>query len=378
MSEKRVSTVSGLIQYGDGAVDSSYSPVKALRGGDNPHQKGFAGTKGYNIVRQGRGMSFTNHIDLIGYAPAFEMSGTMKHLEDSRQEAVVVNKHRTPCVFAVGKTQCYALRRSMHYDSKSPFGGVLSTSSPLTMETAEYLKELRIENGFTLDVIASPGFEEGVLEYLVDLEDKESRAEKKEKMFNTRVVDVSELDTIEKICSGIGGYNNVFGIGGNPIMTEMDSVTFFNHKYKMEVLSEAYPNKAEMADAHLAWIGAKYIISNSFSFVRDGTQVAQCGGQTNREDSAKFAIQRAKDFGNDVEYSMSATDSFLFNDYAIDILHEAGVNGVVHPTRKDLTTGSLKPDEKILEAVNKCGMIMIRPRLIDEDGNESAWRVFRH
>ena len=55
-----------------------------------------------------------------------------------------------------------------------------------------------------------------------------------------------------------------------------------------------------------------------------------------------------------------------------------GVATVVHPTRKLLTTGGLKPDEEILKAVNDYGMAMVRPHLIGADGQEKAWRVFRH
>jgi len=43
-----------------------------------------------------------------------------------------------------------------------------------------------------------------------------------------------------------------------------------------------------------------------------------------------------------------------------------------------LTPGSLKPDEEITTVVNEFDMIMIRPYLVGADGQEKAWRVFRH
>jgi len=133
--------------------------------------------------------------------------------------------------------------------------------------------------------------------------------------------------------------------------------------------------------AHLAWVGAKYIRSNSFAFVKDGALVAECGGQTNREDSARFALERAEEFETDVSGSMSATDSFIFDSKVLGTLNsagKAGVRGIVHPTRKGLTTGNLKPDEKIMEIANAYSMVVIRPRLADEDGNTYPWRVFKH
>jgi phosphoribosylaminoimidazolecarboxamide formyltransferase / IMP cyclohydrolase len=146
----------------------------------------------------------------------------------------------------------------------------------------------------------------------------------------------------------------------------------------MEVLSARKPTDAEMKDAHIAWIGCKAIQSNSFAFVRDGLLLAECGGQTNREDSAKFAGERAGEFNVSLQGSAAATDSFIFDRQNIDILQKLGVTTVIHPTRKLLTTGSLRPDRDIVKAVDEHNMIMIRPFLVGADGQEKAWRVFRH
>ena len=89
--------------------------------------------------------------------------------------------------------------------------------------------------------------------------------------------------------------------------------------------------------------------------------LAQCGGQTNREDSAKFAGERAEEFKVSLQGSAAATDSFIFGRDNIDMLHRMGVTTVIHPTRKLLTTGSLKADEPIQQAIDEYNMIMIRP-----------------
>ena len=116
-------------------------------------------------------------------------------------------------------------------------------------------------------------------------------------MKNLRIVDVSALDTWEKINSGVFGYNMKWTIGNKPVITEVDRTSFFNAKYGLEVFSKRKPTTLELQDAHIAWIGAKAIQSNSFAFVRDAVLLCQCGGQTNREDSAKFANERAVEFG---------------------------------------------------------------------------------
>ena len=242
----------------------------------------------------------------------------------------------------------------------------MGTSSKLTKETTDYLVQKNRTEKWVLDVLAAPGFDPGCAEELSDV------------MKNLRIVDVSALNTWEKILSGVFGLNMKWTVGNKPVITEVDATSFFNAKYGVEVFSKRKPTDAEMKDAHLAWIGSKAIQSNSFAFVKDAVLLAQCGGQTNREDSAKFAGERAAEFAVDMKGSAAATDSFIFDHNNIDMLQKMGVATVIHPTRKLLTTGSLRPDEEITKAIDNYNMIMLRFFLIGADGQEKAWRVFRH
>jgi len=357
-----------VITFDDGSKKEAKYALSALRSGDNPHQAGYVGEPGnsYIEVIEGRGMGFTNHIDLTGYAVAVEISKTMAFLKDQRTEAVVINKHTNPAVYAARTKQLDALLAALNTDKKSPFGGVMATSSKLTRETTKFLVDKNRSEKFVLDVLAAPGFESGCAEELSEV------------MKNLRIIDVSPLKSWEDIVSGVFGYNMKWTIGNKPVITEVDRTSFFNAKYGMEVMSKRQPTDTEMKDAHIAWIGAKAIQSNSFAFVKDAVLLCQCGGQTNREDSAKFAGERAAEFEISLKGSAAATDSFIFDRQAIDLLNKLGVTVVIHPTRKLLTTGSLKPDQEILNVVNVNNMIMIRPYLIGADGEGKAWRVFRH
>ena len=357
-----------VLKFDDGTKKEVTYNLSPLRSGDNPHQAGYVGEPGgsYIEVIEGRGMGFTNHIDLTGYAVAVEISKTMAFLGDKRTEAVVINKHTNPAVYAARTKQLDALVASLATDTKSPFGGVMATSSKLTKETTDFLVKKNKSEKWVLDVLCAPGFEPGCAEALSDT------------MKNLRIIDVSPLDTWEKIISGVFGLNMKWTIGNKPVITEVDRTSFFNTKYGMDVMSKRKPTGAEMKDAHIAWIGAKAIQSNSFAFVKDAVLLAQCGGQTNREDSAKFAGERAEEFKLSLSGAAAATDSFIFDRQTIDLLHKQGVTTVIHPTRKLLTTGSLKPDEEIIKVVDEFNMIMIRPYLIGADGQEKAWRVFRH
>lgn len=357
-----------IMVFEDGTKKEISYNLNPLRSGDNPHQAGFAGEPGnsYSEVIEGRGMGFTNHIDLLGYSVAVEISRTMAFLRDARTEAVVINKHTNPAVFAARSNQLEALKAALETDKKSPSGGILCSSSKLTLETADFLAEKNRSEKFVLDVLAAPGFESGCDRILSDV------------MKNLRIIDVSGLDSWEKINAGVFGYNMKWTIGGKPVITEVDQTSFFNARYGVEVFSKRKPTAEEMKDAHIAWIGAKAIQSNSFAFVKDAVLLAQCGGQTNREDSAKFAHERAVEFGVSLEGSAAATDSFIFGRANIDMLQAMKVAVVVQPTRKLLTTGFLKTDDPIKEAIDEYNMVMLRFYLIGADGQEKAWRVFRH
>jgi phosphoribosylaminoimidazolecarboxamide formyltransferase/IMP cyclohydrolase len=357
-----------VLTYNDDSKKEVTYILNPLRSGDNPHQAGYVGEPGNSYLEliEGRGMGFTNHIDLNGYAIAVEISKTMAFLKDKRTEAVVINKHTNPAVYAARTNQLEALKVALTTDKKSPFGGVMCTSSKLTRETANFLVEKNNAEKFVLDVLAAPGFEDGCSEMLAEV------------MKNLRIIDVSPLDTWEKILAGVFGLNMKWTIGNKPVITEVDKTSFFNVKYGFEVLTKRKPTDGELKDAHLAWIGAKAIQSNSFAFCKDGVLLAECGGQTNREDSAKFAGERAAEFEVSLKDSAAATDSFIFDRENIDLLHKQGVGVVIHPTRKLLTTGSLKPDLAILDVVNGYDMVMLRPYLIDAGGQEKPWRVFRH
>jgi len=357
-------------RFSDGGSKEVDYELRMLRSGENPHQRGYigepVGRRSYREVIPGRGMGLTNHLDLVGYAIAFEVRETMKYLNDPRTEVVVINKHANPAVLAAREDQCDALTAALSTDRKSPFGGTLITSSPLRVDTANSLARKNREERFILDVLAAPGFEPEAIDILTPC------------MKNLRIIDLSSLTSWDSICEGILGWNMKWTIGGKPVLTEMDHVTFFNSRHGMEVLSRRKPAPGELTDAYIAWIICKAVQSNSFAFVKDALLLAQCGGQPNREDSARFAWMRAQEFGVSLSGSAAATDSFIFDHTTIDLLKEMGVRTVVHPTRKHLTTGSLKPDEQILAKIDEYDMVMIRPYLLSPDNRDLPWRVFRH
>ena len=205
-----------VLTYEDGTRREVSYDLSPLRSGDNPHQAGYVGEPGdsYREVIEGRGMGFTNHIDLTGFSVAVEISKTMAFLGDKRTEAVVINKHTNPAVYAARMNQLEALKAALETDKKSPFGGVMASSSRLTAETTAFLVEKNRSERFVLDVLCAPGFEKDCVEMLSEV------------MKNLRIVDVSPLNSWEKINAGVFGFNMKWTIGNKPVITEVDRTSF--------------------------------------------------------------------------------------------------------------------------------------------------------
>jgi len=166
-------------------------------------------------------------------------------------------------------------------------------------------------------------------------------------------------------------------IGNKPVITEVDRTSFFNTKYGMDVMSKRKPTAAEMKT-----LISPGLAPRPFSLTRLlSLSMLSCwhsaAGRPNREDSPNSPVSVRMN----LKYLCKAPlppPILYFDRQAIDLLHNQGVTTVIHPTRKLLTTGSLKPDEEIVKVVDEYNMVMIRPHLIGADGQEKAWRVFRH
>ena len=64
-------------------------------------------------------------------------------------------------------------------------------------------------------------------------------------------------------------------------------------------------------------------------------------GQTSRIDSLRQAIEKAKQFGFDLNGAVMASDAFFpFND-CVSIAHDAGITAVIHPG------GSIRDNDSI-------------------------------
>ena len=75
-------------------------------------------------------------------------------------------------------------------------------------------------------------------------------------------------------------------------------------------------------------------------------------GQTSRVDALKQAIEKAHNFGFDLNGAVMASDAFFPFPDCVEIAHQAGITAVIHPG------GSIRDNESI-DYCNKNNVAMI-------------------
>ena len=321
---------------------------------------------------QGKGgLSLTNTMDIT------RAMDVLKYFEEL--PAVAIMKHNIVAGFAKQTTQEQTMaelfRLARDADIRSNFGGTLVITRPMDMETAQAMYELKGINPFFVDVLAAPGFEDGVIEYV--------QAQSK----NIRIGQFRDLSALPRF-QGDGTYGllsfkdmpcGMMGVQ-EMYLTSIKSAADFivdpmvvdKNGEKHEILK--MPSKRELDDLLTAWYlnvaGAR---SNGVVFVKDGVSVAMGSGQVERVGAIEQAIvkgmQKAMDregreydalmgmagyeklSRNPFEGACCSSDAFFPNPDSIDRLARVGVTAVVQPY------GSIM-DAKVIDAANRYGIAM--------------------
>jgi phosphoribosylaminoimidazolecarboxamide formyltransferase / IMP cyclohydrolase len=105
-------------------------------------------------------------------------------------------------------------------------------------------------------------------------------------------------------------------------------------------------------DMLFAWRVAKHVASNAIVLAKDLQTIGIGAGQTSRVDSARIAVEKAREHRHDLTGSVLASDAFIpFADGA-ELALEAGVAAIIQP-------GGAKRDEEVVAAVEAAGGAMV-------------------
>lgn len=291
----------------------SYRKVSDLRYGENPHQKASVyksldteGALKNMEILWGKELSYNNFKDLdIAWKVASSFD----------EPACCALKHNTPCGVALGKDDFEAYSKAYEGDPVSIFGGIVALNLSVTRETALKMNEIFLE------VVMAPDFTEEALEIL-----------KKKK--NLRIIRLKEAPSARRAYVSLDG-----------LMLSQDED--FGEYNELKVVTKKEPDHQEQEEMEFAYKVVKFVKSNAIVVTKDRMTLGIGGGQVNRIDAAKFALEKAKGQG-----VILASDAFFPFSDVVEEASRQGIKGIIQPG------GSLR-DQDSIDLCDEKGISMI-------------------
>lgn len=311
-----------------------YKKAQDCRYGENPHQRAAFYVQPGVVepcvanARQlsGKELSFNNIYDLNA---ALE---TAKEFTEEAQPCAVIIKHANPCGAALGDTLAEAFQKARLGDSISAFGGILATTRPIDVATAE---EITGKNTF-FEAIIAPGYEAAAIPILT---------EKKKWGANLRLLELGDLSGWREKAGATG--NDYKRVTGGVLVQSPDHLVITAADLK--VVTERAPTQDEIEELLFAWRVVRHVKSNAIVFTK-GRQVIGVGaGQMNRVRSVRLAVEQA---GEQAKGAAVASDAFFPFPDGPEAAAQAGVTAIIQPG------GSVK-DAETIEVANRYGIAMV-------------------
>lgn len=268
---------------------------KALRYGENPHQKGmfFGDFEALFTQVHGKEISYNNLLDIDAAV------SLMSEFTDGPTFAIL--KHNNACGIATRPTLLEAWTDALAGDPVSAFGGVLIANRPIDAATAEAINKIFFE------VIIAPAY---APEALAILQQKKNRI---------ILLQKAPLSTTYQYRSTLNG----------ALVQQRD--LHIETPADLTPVTDAKPTDTQVTDMLFANKIVKHSKSNAIVLARDGMLLASGVGQTSRVDALKHAIEKAQGFGFDLKGAVMASDAFFPFADCVDIAHQAGIDAVIQP-----------------------------------------------
>ena len=274
----------------------SISNAKALRYGENPHQKGYFYGSFSDLLDQinGKEISYNNLLDID--------SAINLMLEFYQgNPAFGIFKHNNACGFAVRDKLNEAYLASLDGDPISAFGGVLISNKIIDLITAIEINKLFFE------VIIAPGYDSKAIELL--------------KVKKNRIILVQKENTQS---------NQVLRSCLNGILVQ-DKDLKTDKKNDLKYVTKKSPLPNETEDLLFASKICKHTKSNTIVLAKNKQLIGSGTGQTSRVDALNQAIKKAKNFGFDLKNAVMASDAFFPFPDCVEIANSEGINSVIQP-----------------------------------------------
>ncbi|GAB1416441.1 bifunctional phosphoribosylaminoimidazolecarboxamide formyltransferase/IMP cyclohydrolase [Paludibacter sp.] len=293
------------------AVDNQ----KVLRYGENPHQQGIFYGKFDDMFEQlqGKEISYNNLLDI---------DAAVNLINDFEEITFAILKHNNACGIASRPNLVDAWNDALSGDPVSAFGGVLATNAVVDKATAEEINKIFFE------VIIAPDYDLDALEIL---------SQKK-----NRIILILKSNKIQ---------TNQFRSLLNGVLIQ-DKDLKIETKEELKVVTDKSPTDSEIEDLLFANKIVKHTKSNAIVLVKNKQMCSSGVGQTSRVDALQQAIEKAANFGFDLNGSVMASDAFFPFPDCVEIAAKAGVSSVIQPG------GSIK-DQDSVNSCNNNGLSMV-------------------
>lgn len=263
---------------------------------------------------QGKELSYNNYLDLDAAWAA---------VREYDNPACVIVKHLTPCGVCEADSVVDAYVCAYEADPVSAYGGVIAFNRPITGEVVERI----FNNKQFVEAIIAPEFSEDALEMYSSKP-------------NARLLQTGGVNPAGCVCE----YRSV---EGGLLCQESDAVA--EDPETFTVATTRKPTAEEMRDLIFAWKAVKSVKSNAILIAKDLCNVGEGGGQPNRVNSARIAVEQA---GDKAKGAVAASDAFFPFADGLEVLADAGVTAVIQPG------GSIR-DEEVIEAANAHNIAMV-------------------
>ncbi len=289
-----------------------YQNKEELRYGLNPFQKSNFYYDELPINQlQGKQLSYNNLLDI---------DAILKMAKDFNDDVCIAVKHLNPCGIAFGKTVLESYVNTFNCDSISIFGGIVCFKKEVDEATATEMSKTFLE------VVLAPSFTKEALAVF---------GAKK----NLRVITYKNQDNKIEARTVLGGV----------LVQEIDRKT--TEPKDIKVVTEGKVEDNIIKEMIFADTVCKHVMSNAIVVTKDMQTVGVGVGQTNRIQSAKIALEQAKEKGYTEGLIMSSDAFFPFDD-TVKLASEYGVEYVIQPG------GSVKDDE-VIKTCNDLGIKMV-------------------
>ena len=275
---------------------ASEQTANVLRYGENPHQKGyfFGDLEAMFDKLHGKELSYNNLLDV---------DAAVNLMEEFKGEAptFAILKHNNACGFAQRETIKQAYVDTLAGDPVSAFGGILIANSQIDAETAEEIHDLFCE------VVIAPSYSDDALSILKGKKNRIILIQKEVELPN---------QLVRTALNGLLVQDKDF------ITDKLEDLTYPTH---------TKPSKNELDDLLFASKLCKNTKSNTIVLVKNKQLLASGTGQTSRVDALNQAIEKATNFGFDLNGAVMASDAFFPFPDCVEIADKAGIKSVIQP-----------------------------------------------